>query len=101
MNRIAQIPLGALKNSGGLSASTGKKPIQDLREWLSCVDRMGVGPGPSARRPRRGDEHRLFLICRIKFDRRGLSRLLQRECNAPQAEAKNVPQHPGADAAFL
>jgi hypothetical protein len=41
MNRIAQSPLGASRNSGGLSASTGTKPIQDLREWLSCVDRMG------------------------------------------------------------
>jgi UbiD family decarboxylase len=41
MNKIAPIPLGPLKDRAGPSTSTGKKPIQDLRDWLSCVERMG------------------------------------------------------------
>jgi UbiD family decarboxylase len=40
MNKIAPIPLDT-SNSAGPSVPTGKTPIQDLREWLSCVERMG------------------------------------------------------------
>ena len=40
MNKIAPIRPGSL-NSADPAAPRGKKPIQDLREWLCRVERMG------------------------------------------------------------
>jgi UbiD family decarboxylase len=41
MNKVAQIPPGDVINGSRSDSSKNSEPIQDLREWLSRVERMG------------------------------------------------------------